>query len=178
MSRRWGEEAWSAPARPKSDHVHSILRRTCADFFQATTTHRRPSIEYGLPWGEPCRGGGEATPRVGPERSPAPKNIPRCFGKAHAVSHQCVSGGKGRLFGGDGPECQPNNAKCGRKRVGCQFLAPKTLYRLFSGMTITQLVYYYCSLLTTTSLTIILLVLVNSANGNSMVFSWAIIIST
>ena len=42
---------------------------------------------------------------------PAPKNVRRCSGKAHAVPRQCASGGKGGWFGGAGPECRPNKRK-------------------------------------------------------------------
>ena len=77
-------------------------------------THHNPSsplYQNGLPWGEPCRGRGEATPRVGRKRSQARKKVPRCSGKAHAVPRQCASGGKGSWFGCAGPECRPNKRK-------------------------------------------------------------------
>ena len=53
---------------------YPILRRTRTDFVQATTSHCRPCIKSGLPWGAPCRCSSGATPRVGLKRSPVPKN--------------------------------------------------------------------------------------------------------
>ena len=78
-----------------SGQVYPILRRTRIDYFQATTSHRRPGIKSGPPWGAPCRGSIGATPRVGLKRSPVPKNALRGSGRAYAASHQSSSGGKG-----------------------------------------------------------------------------------
>ena len=78
----------------------------------------------------PCRGSGEATPRFGRKRSPAIKIARRRSENAHAAARQCASCGNGGRFRGDGPEYQPNNAKCGCKRFGGSFPAPRTVRRV------------------------------------------------
>ena len=78
----------------------------------------------------PCRGSGEANPRVGRKRNPATKNARRFSKEAHAVPCPCASGGKGGWFGGAGPECRPKNTQYGCNRVGGSYPGPTTVRRV------------------------------------------------